>query len=422
MNTAKDLGLEESTWTYRFMYQGHRYTLIKRVRTKAGKWYLRSILNGKLVKRALKTSVAAAAEKRAIADVIIPAIKGDWAHLEANKLRDDYAKLSKVIATYQDICVGRTAPLTVRNNVNSFRLVVRRGLGNDGLNNEKVDDMSSSVLSGKLVSGFEDWMAKQAVVDKRDLESNKRSVVGYLRQARSLFKATARPRYKELGVNLHLAGVTEFMDRAVEAPTKAARLAPARALVNKTFTGAKLLRNDDRPVYTAFLLGLCSLRRGEIAQMRWSWIVPHGERWAIQLPAEHTKSHKVRVVPIDGRVRQSLEEYRIERQVGLDLEEEQFVIPSPRLGQGGDNCRLRGQNVFKRLNTWMRDQGWKTNHTLHEMRALSLSWVRDGYGLDTAQSVAGHASNRTTQDSYVGDKGVHDVIITLPLEIENARK
>ena len=88
------------------------------------------------------------------------------------------------------------------------------------------------------------------------------------------------------------------------------------------------------------------------------------------------------------------------RCVGLDADEEQFVLPSPRIGQGRPNCRLRAQNVFKRANEFMRQQGWQTNHTLHEMRALALGLVRDNYGLDAAQAVAGHSDQRTTQAHY----------------------
>lgn len=63
----------------------------------------------------------------------------------------------------------------------------------------------------------------------------------------------------------------------------------------------------------------------------------------------------------------------------------------------------------------MRARGWRTRKTLHEMRALYLMWVRDSYGLDTAQAVAGHSDQRTTQQNYTGQKAVKGVTITLPL-------
>jgi integrase len=407
-------GFNEASWTYRFEFEGRRFTMVKRNKCKAGTWSLKVIIDGQKMVRSLETNMADAAIKRA-QGIIKEAKAGNWKTLEKTKLRDDYAKLGTVITTYGEMSAGRTAPLTLRNNVNSFRLVVRRGMGNDGMSDDAVDDLSSSVLTGKLVSGFEDWMCRQAVKQKRDLESNKRSVAGYLRHARSLFKKGLRHRYSELGVKL--ADVSEFMSRYTERAAKIGRTAPDAKLVNATFAAALKLRGADRQVYIAFLLGLCSLRRGEIAKMQWSWIVSRGNDWAILIPGECAKAGTARMVPIDSRVRLEVEAYRPQRCVGLDLDEEQFVIPSPRIGQGGGSCRLRGQNVFKRLNKFMRQVGWKSNHTLHEMRALALSWVRDNHGLDTAQAVAGHSTNRTTQESYVGLKGVCNVTVNLPLAI-----
>jgi integrase len=413
--TPHKLGLDANTWTYRFKFEGHRYTLIKRNHSRDGAWWIQCVHAGKRIVRSLDTNIAAAAEQRAIAQFIKPAKAGNWAALQENKLRDDCARIGSVLACYQELCVGRTSPLTVRNNLNGFRLVVRRGLGNDGMTDEAVNMLPSSVLTGKLVADFEDWMARQAVAQGRDLEANKRSVESYLRHARSIFKATAVPRYAEKGIKL--ADVSGFMTRQVERAAKLVRQAPDDKLLARTFEAAQKLRLEDRPAYVALLLGMCSLRRGEIARAKWSWIVEHAGRHYLLLPAHETKSGAARTVPVDPRVIQELQDYKVQRCVGLDLEEEQFVLPSPRLGRGGPHCRLRAQNVFKRLNNWMRLQGWTTNHTLHEMRALALGLVRDTYGLDTAQAVAGHSDQRTTQAHYVGLKSVKDVSIVLPLVV-----
>src|SRR5882762_5836603 len=355
---AKKLGLDETTWTYRFKFEGKRYTLLKRNKSRDGTWWIETVIRGRRIVRSLETNIAVAAEQRAIVKHIKPAKLGNWAAVADKKLRDDYANLGAVLAAYQPLSVGLVSPLTVRNNVNSFRLVVRRGLGHDGMTNEAVGSLSSSVLTGKLVADFESWMATQAVAQGRDVESNKRSVAGYLRQARSLFKATALPRYAEKDVKL--ADVSQFMERQVERAAKIIRQAPDDNLLTQTFTAAQELRKTDRPAYLAFLLGLCSLRRGEISRMKWNWIVQHHGRHCILVPAEETKSGAARMVPIDARVVQELDAYKPMRCVGLDADEEQFVLPSPRIGQSKPTCRLRAQNVFKRTNEFMRQQGWKT--------------------------------------------------------------
>jgi integrase len=43
--------------------------------------------------------------------------------------------------------------------------------------------------------------------------------------------------------------------------------------------------------------------------------------------------------------------------------------------------------------------------------------IRDDYGMDTTQAVAGHADQRTTQGHYVGQKSTKGITIALPLQI-----
>ncbi len=411
----KKLGLDEATWTYRFKCEGRVYTLVKRNKCRDGAWWLATAIRGKRIVRSLDTNLAAVAETKAISQYIRQAKAGNTEAIEKSKLRDQYSPLSKVMAVYQELCIGKVDPNTVRQNINSLRLVVRRGLGKESMTDEAVGALSSAVLTGKLVSDFEDWMARAAVIQERDLESNKRSVAAYLRHAKSFFKETALPRYPEKGVKL--PDLKGFMDRAVEPASKLVRLPPSDKLLEATFEGAMELRKTDRPAYIAWLLGLCSLRRGEIAQAKWTWLSELNGAQFIVLPSDMTKSGATRMVPIDPRVVGELEEFKAIRCRGLDADEESFILPSPNIGQGKPNCRLRAQNVFKRANEFMRACGWKTNHTLHEMRALYLMWVRDSFGLDSAQAVAGHSSSTTTQNSYVGLKGVKGVTITLPLQL-----
>lgn len=296
----RKLGLEETTWTYRFKFQGKRYTLVKRNKSRDGAWWIETVIRGKRIVRSLDTNIAAAAEQRAVAKFIEPAKAGLWSSVASGKLRNNFSNIGQLLRTYEELCVGKVAPSTVRNNVNSFRLVVRRGLGQDSLPEETLAAMPSSLLTGKLVADFEEWMAKKAAIEGRDLESNKRSVQGYLRHARSLFKASALPRYGEKGVKL--PDVTEFMKRGVERGAKLMKMPPSDALLEKTFFAATNLRAADRPAYIAWLLGLCSLRRGEIASMRWDWLVQHNGRNCILVPRADAKSDSSRMIPLDERV------------------------------------------------------------------------------------------------------------------------
>ena len=416
--SKKKLGLDPATWSYRFKFEGHIYTLIKRNPTKDGAYWLRMIQDGKPVVRSLDTNIAATAEQRAVEKFIKPAKAGQWAVIAPPKAPTEYARLGAVLACYQELCVGRTPPLTVRNNRNSFRLLVRRGKGDDGMTDAAVDALPASVLTGTLVSDFEDWMARQAVAQGRELQSNKRTVTSYLRHARSLFKRSVLPRYAEKGVKL--PDVSGFMQRAVERAHTVEPLPPSDELVKATLDAVPALRAADRPAYIAWLLGLSSLRRGEIGKMKWDWLQKVNNNPVIRLPGNQQKGKLDKLVPIDSRVAQELEDYKPQRVLGLNPEEETYVLPSPNLGQGGPHCRLRAQNVFKRVNKWMRSLGWTTNHTLHEMRRLAGILFMRQHGLDKTQPFMRHADRRTTQNSYVGMEAIEGITIDLPLQIGEA--
>jgi hypothetical protein len=62
----------------------------------------------------------------------------------------------------------------------------------------------------------------------------------------------------------------------------------------------------------------------------------------------------------------------------------------------------------------MRELGWTTNHTMHELRAYAVRRVRREHGIEAAQAQAGHADQRTTIEHYAGERGVEDVTVRLP--------
>lgn len=407
---------------HHFKFEGTRYSLVKRDNSRDGSWFLRTKIDGQTIMRSLDTNIAATAEQRAIVDYIKPARQGNWTAVDDRRRRDIHPKLSKVFACYRQMTIGKMDSKTVETNINGMELVVRRAQGNDGMSDEQVGELSSGLLKGKLVADFEDWMGRDALANGRDLESNKRTVCAYLRHARSLFKKAALPRYKLNGVAL--PDVKEFMTWPVERAVKLERQQVDDGLLRATLEGVKQLLIDDKAVYIAFMLGLCSLRRGEMSKMRWEWVKVLNGQVCIMLPGrcphtgeKITKNGKDRRVPIDPRVVNVLEQYKSERIVGLNFEDEQFVLPSPREGQGGPDCGLRGAQIFKRVSAFMRTMGWRTNKTLHELRALALFLVAKNHGLGKAQAVGGHADQRTTQQHYVGMMSVDDVRVNLPMEL-----
>jgi integrase len=370
------------------------YNLVKRWPTRDASWCLEANVNGQRLRVTLGTNVAVTAQEIAINNYIKPALHGREAPRRVPKAAPTTSTLGEVFAVYRQISTGKIPDRTVHCNLVAMRLIVRRGLGNDSMADHEVEAKPASVLTGKLVAAYEDHVHKAAKRAGRDPESTKRTVASYLRHARSLFKKTALPRYGELGITL--PDLSEFMNRAVERAVVLERVPVDDKVISRTMAAAAELRLADPAAYIAWSLGFSSLRRGEVSRMQWSWLT------------------RINGAPIDEGLWAELEAYRKVRQVGHDTEEESYVIPSPRIGQGGPGARLRGQNVFRRVNQWMRKLGWTTNHTLHEMRALMLSRIRDDHGLDVAQAFGRHRDQRTTQQSYVGVKSLQGVTVRLP--------
>jgi len=401
------LGLNSETWTYRFKHDGRRYTLVKRKRSRNGVWWLDVVIKGRRIARTLETVNAVEAEARAIRSYITPARAEQW-RLMGPTPRVVWPKLVEIMAAYVGLSHGRVMLGTVINNVNALRMVVRRGLGREGATLQEVGETSTAALNGALVSKFEDVMREQG--------KSQRSVCSYLKQARSLFNHPLVKRYEDAGLKLP-PGFEEFMTREVARPPRTERERVPTALIDKTLEASKSLWVNDPAAYIAWLLGLCSLRRGEIAVMRWDWLHPNwhegGATWSIIVPRHHAKSKCARTIPVDPQAFKQLDRYHTVRCAQEDKvgRNDFYVLPGAER-----RVKFRCGVIFRRVNVWMRDLGWTTAHTLHEMRALSLSWIRDAHGLDSAQSVAGHSDQRTTQQHYVGQKDTASLSVQWPYQ------
>jgi integrase len=409
---TKKIGLiSTDPWKFKFKFEGKAYSLVKRNQTRDGNWWLDVTIKGARISKSLETNAGDAAAQRAMDLYIKPAKEG---RLVQEQKPVDYATVDEVLAAYEAMSVGAIDKDTVRANKNAFRLVVRRGLGDEGMADEVVDAQRATVLDGKLVSGFEAFMQQQAVAVGKNKESNKRTVIAYLRQARSVFKEINMPKFKERG--LRLPDVKDFMKRKTERAARLVHMPPSDELLLKTFAAAKVLKNEDRSAYVAWLLGCSTLRRKEIRWMKFDWVQRMGGAPVVIVPAEFggtmVKSKCERPVPVDEHVVRELEQWQKLRAAdGRDVE---YVIPSPGVN-GARAVKDRGEKVFRRVDDWMRELGWVGQHTLHEMRAYTLQIVRDEYGLSTASAVAGHEDEKTTKNHYVGAAGVRGVKVSLPM-------
>ena len=301
----------------------------------------------------------------------------------------ELATIGAIIAQYRELGRIYQRPRTVEDNINSLRLVVREGLGDREMGPDDVDKLRSHVLTGSLVRRFEEGRIKRIDGNDRDARrSTLVSVNSYMRSARSVFQPEFVKRYTE-DRGLVLPVLTEFMEQRLEQPARQEKPEPPQELIRKTCEEAKKLKESNPPAYVAFLLGLCSLRRGEVMRCEAAWFQERGGEWLCVIPSR-SKSDCRRRVPMPPQVVTDVLEYWQGSIASRPEADRQFILPTRVFGDG-HQPRHRAQNIIKAVNKWMRELGWTTRHTLHELRAYYLHEVREQFGEEAAQATAGHA-------------------------------
>jgi integrase len=346
---------------------------------------------------------------RHVATDMVRALKQEaFGLIEQMRGRTEVCTFGEVVTTYRKVVGGLKRDRTVEANVRALRTVVAGALGRE-LTMDAFCALRTSELTRLSARAFEK-ARMEAVAGKgvEAVESAKATVVSYFRQARSVFTEKLQQDYKDAGLVLP-ASLREWLEFKPDRPAVRMKLPPDDTLLARTFEASKELRRTDRDAYTAWLLGLSSLRRGEIQRAAWSWLVVRSGRQFIEVPVE-SKSKRPRLVPLAPQVASELENYRT---LGLD---KVFILPQPR-ARGGKETERVG-SLLRRVDEWMRSLGWHTRHTLHELRAYCLQQVRDRHGLAAAQSVAGHADERTTAVHYAGLASVQGVDVELPMLVE----
>tara|TARA_B100000073_G_scaffold284298_1_gene245529 strand:+ start:511 stop:1578 length:1068 start_codon:yes stop_codon:yes gene_type:complete len=239
-------------------------------------------------------------------------------------------------------------------------------------------------LSGRIFSDFENLRHKQAN-GVLELRTAKTTVASTVRQAKSIFSKKMMQRYADEGLVLD---VKEFKGRSVEQGPRARFKAPKdKGLYARTLEASKKLRTDDPEAYKAYLCGyFAGMRKGEVANAKMSFftdhaieIVPHGD-W-------QPKNGEERTVPIHQDI------WAIFMELTEGKSEDDYLL------SGCDTERL--ENVFRRLNAWLGEQGW--NHSskkFHELRKAYGSAVLKQGGISAAQHLLGHKDISTTDRYY----------------------
>jgi integrase len=359
---------------------------LRNIYLRGGRWYVRAVVSGRRISQGMNLPEQdwelAGRRARAILD---HARKDKWAVLEATRSRSNCATFAECIAIFrQEAPKHDLRTRTVNDYVSSLQMVI-------GAPDATFATMPVTAASKEAVRAYVNRRlveAGEAVTD-----SAKRSIVSTARQARSIFgEDWVMEAYKDAG--LELPDMTEFRKcSTLKAPPVRYRLPPLE-IREKTLAAAECLRSERRDLWTIYLLAYwLAMRAGEMIAVRWSWLEQdHEGRWWMQIIRREDENFRPKgsegKVPVPKQVMAWLEELRASRPGEL------YIVPGK---DKTDRAVLVGRTFAK----WMREIGWKTRKTAHELRKLrGCEWYTKR-GLEVACAWLRHNDPSTTKRFYV---------------------
>jgi integrase len=377
-----------------FTHHGRTYLLYKRQEDRMAPYYCRIQFEGKRHQYGTGTNHQAQAEERA--KLWIDRVQGGrWEHVEKMKAKKSTALFGQVSELYRpaDGTMGLAGikDASARNNVWAFGKVFKVGLNIDDPAKVRLE-----VVNEALVSKFQRNMEIQYCADAGKSpqvqaiarEQSLRSSRSLIRQARSLFNQSVMKQYREQGLKIP-ACVDGFMKAKLRGEDKKREyLQPPDEVVQGAMVNIEKMREPDPEVYRAFWLALgCGLRRGEIFRARWEhFAVRNGQLY------------------YDG----DLSELPEEKNIGKDGEPVRVPVQAKGWAKllpfKQAKGRVLGENATmefaRRINWWMKGQGWNTEKKLHELRAYigSLLYREDP---KMACLFMRHKDVETTKEFYV---------------------
>jgi integrase len=381
-----------ASFVYHFEFAGRTWTLDKREAAPAASWRIRFKLDGRNVRKALKTSDVKLAKDRAIKLFIKPAMIGDWSKIfPPPKPAEERLRL----ATLQEImdCYAASAHLlldvgapAVAACIGQLRLVVAEALGID---REQVGALSSSVLTLDLAVNFQrKFCARREYRGGRLAENRARvSANSKLRQARAVLSKKARAKRIYEAAGLRLPDLTGFLSCPLLDELKIDNYQlPETEILTGLWRGAASLKETQPAVWMVWhMINATGLRRRELCAMRWRWFGPG----LVRTPFEEDfvpKGKRERDIPVRADVEQLAREHAITN--GWPCGAADRVLPGTPTERDG---------LFRSLAAWMKDNGWTRRQKAHELRKVFASLVCEENDAYSAQLVLGHQQITTTQ-------------------------
>ncbi len=161
------------------------------------------------------------------------------------------------------------------------------------------------------------------------------------------------------------------------------------------------LKLNQPEVYKVFLLGLfAGMRRGEIDLAEWrmlDWknnIIRLEETNWLHLKTQDSAGE----IAIDEQVLRDLREFK-------SSSKSPFIVSSDRPPRN-DSARpyYRCEQLFDRLNQWLRSKGLSSNKPLHELRKETGALIATEHGIYAASRFLRHSDITTTARHYADQK------------------
>jgi integrase len=253
---------------------------------------------------------------------------------------------------------------------------------------------STTVLTEQLASDYQRAMVPPDLEDEEEELSQKITCDSTLRCARAIFSKEALRIYRASHA-IKLPDLTEFLSVSLFNAKKYFEL-PDPAVIRKVFAAAPLFKASDLNAYRAFLVCVqAGLRKSEAAHLRMDWL--HQE----ETPALH--------IHADGAFKPK---HGHGRKVFLDpwvsAEMAEIAAPGQFFIEGTDTERT--EEVFSRLNVWLRGLGIEANKPTHELRKLWFSQKTKREGVLAAAKQGGHKDVKITQSFYADCAMPADII------------
>jgi len=355
--------------------EGHR-----NLKVREGKYYWRETIKGRKYFESLhvpytgrkaeeKEAVARMQEKQKLART------EQFDRLDDTRVKVGYATIGAIIKQYEAAAAAYgLADSSRKKAVNSLKFIITTATGHYS------DDLSSTVLTGKLVRDYRDAV----LAGRTDLDTARRTIASTLRNARAVFAGWTHDEYRKL----KLPDLTDFKKGAANRTHIKQYVLPPQDLIDRTIkAGRQLLQDGKTGLAAMFLLTYdCALRSTEAQLATRDWI---GDGWIEVRAGKTWNARRVgRKIPLNKETQAELE--------SLLRQNEEYILP-------GKHMTERKTLAEREFSEWMRGLGWTREQypkTAHELRKLKGSrWYTD-QGPHIAQTLLGHVSVATTCKLY----------------------